>query len=186
MTRVGPAGLPEFPDDLEAVNGARFRDAMRLLPSGVVMVTVSVDGRPWGLTISSCCSLSADPPQILISLSTRTVTCQQILEGGSFGISVLGAGHGEVAALGAATGAPKFVDGYCEASDHEVASPRVRGAVYHLDCRMAAAHEHADHTVIVGAVLSAERTPAEPASEPLIYFDRTYRRVGADLSTVSA
>jgi flavin reductase (DIM6/NTAB) family NADH-FMN oxidoreductase RutF len=184
MTGVDPAGRPQSPEQPEA--GARFRDAMRLLPSGVVMVTVCVDGRPWGLTISSCCSLSAEPPQILISLSTRTVTCRQILDGGRFGISVLGADHGEVAALGAAAGAAKFVDGYCDACDGEVASPRVRGAVYHLDCRLAAAHEHADHTVIVGAVLSADRTPAEPVSDPLIYFDRTYRRVGADLSGATA
>jgi flavin reductase (DIM6/NTAB) family NADH-FMN oxidoreductase RutF len=61
----------------------------------------------------------------------------------------------------------------------------VRGAVYHLDCRLAAAHEHGDHTVIVGAVVGAERTAAEPAADPLIYFDRSYRRVGADLTAVS-
>jgi flavin reductase (DIM6/NTAB) family NADH-FMN oxidoreductase RutF len=186
MTRVGRAGRRLIPEDPEAVNGARFRDAMRLLPAGVVMVTVCVDGRPWGLTISSCCSLSADPPQLLISLGTATVTCRQILDGGGFGISVLGAGHGEVAALGAASGAAKFVDGYCDARDHAVVSPRVRGAVYHLDCRLAAAHEHADHTVIVGAVVSAERTPAEPSGDALVYFDRAYRRVGADLSAIGA
>jgi flavin reductase (DIM6/NTAB) family NADH-FMN oxidoreductase RutF len=106
--------------------------------------------------------------------------------GGSFGISVLGADHGEVAALGAASGAAKFVDGYCDECDLQVTSPRVRGAVYHLDCRLAAAHEHGDHTVIVGAVVSAERTAAEPAADPLIYFDRSYRRVGADLTAVGA
>jgi flavin reductase ActVB len=164
------------------VDAARFRDAMRVLPSGVVMVTVAVDGRPWGLTISSCCSLSAEPPQILISLATRTVTCQQILKTGTFGISVLGAHHGEVADVGAASGAAKFVDGYCDECEIEAGSPRVRDAVYHLDCRLEDVHEHADHTVIVGAVVNAEPTPADRPIEPLIYFDRAYRRLGAGLA----
>jgi flavin reductase (DIM6/NTAB) family NADH-FMN oxidoreductase RutF len=159
---------------------AAFLDAMRMLPAGVVMVTVSVDGRPWGLTVSSCTSLTADPPQILVSLGTRTVTCRQILEGGDFGVSVLAADQLAVAALGAATGVAKFVDDYCDEHEEGPASPRLRGAVYHLDCRSVAAHEHADHTIVVGAVARAFARPDGPG-EPLIYFDRAFRRVGDDI-----
>lgn len=162
------------------LDSSAFLDAMRMLPAGVVMVTVSVDGRPWGLTVSSCTSLTADPPQILVSLGTRTVTCRQILEGGAFGVSVLAADQLEVAALGAATGVAKFVDGYCDEREDEVASPRLRGAVYHLDCRSVAVHEHADHTIVVGAVAQAFARPGGPG-EPLIYFDRAFRRVGDDI-----
>ncbi|MGH2970263.1 MAG: flavin reductase family protein, partial [Solirubrobacteraceae bacterium] len=58
---------------------AAFKAAMRVLAGGVVMVTTRVDGRPWGLTISSCCSLSAEPPQLLVSLGSQTVTCREVL-----------------------------------------------------------------------------------------------------------
>ncbi len=49
-----------------------FRHAMRLLAGGVVVVTTRVDGRPWGLTVSACCSLTAAPPRVLVSLDART------------------------------------------------------------------------------------------------------------------
>jgi flavin reductase (DIM6/NTAB) family NADH-FMN oxidoreductase RutF len=150
---------------------------MRVLPVGVVMVTVSVEGRPWGLTVSSCTSLTADPPQILVSLGTRTVTCREIGASGTFGVSVLAADHLAVAMAGAAAGRPKFVDGYCDEPERGSASPRVRGSVYHLDCRSVGVHEHADHSIVIGAVTRALAPPDGPG-EPLIYFDRAFRRVG--------
>jgi flavin reductase (DIM6/NTAB) family NADH-FMN oxidoreductase RutF len=160
-----------------------FADAMRRLPSGVVMVTVRVGGRPWGLTISSCSSLSAEPPQILISLGSKTVTCREILSSGRFGISVLGADHRHVATLGAAAGVAKFVDEYCsDCYPEDVEMPRVQDALHHLDCTLVASHEHADHTVIVGAVERAFAGAGQNGADPLIYFDRTYRRIGDSLA----
>jgi flavin reductase (DIM6/NTAB) family NADH-FMN oxidoreductase RutF len=164
------------------IDRTKFAHAMRQLPSGVVMVTVRVDGRPWGLTVSSCTSLSADPPQILISLGSKTVTCKEILAGERFGVSILGAEHREVAAFGSAAGAAKFVDDYCTGSECEgVETPRVREALYHLDCSLVAAHQHADHHVIVGAVEQAIAGDGAHRN-PLAYLDGTYRRIGDRLA----
>lgn len=153
---------------------------MRSLASAVVMVTVSVDGRPWGLTISSCRWLATTPPRIVMSLGSRTVTCRQILAGGQFGVAVLGAPHDELAARGAASGAAKFVDEYCEECNSG-GPPRVRGAIHHLDCRLLDAHTHGDHTVIVASVEKSYAHEQDGAADPLIYFDRSYRSVGEDL-----
>ena len=158
-----------------------FRRAMRSLASAVVMVTVSVDERPWGLTISSCRWLGTMPPRILMSLGSGTVTCRQILAGGEFGVAVLGAPHDELAARGAAAGEAKFVDEYCEESD-SAGPPRVRGAIHHLDCRLLDAHSHGDHTVIVASVEKSYVRDQDRDAEPLIYFDRSYRSVGEDLN----
>jgi flavin reductase (DIM6/NTAB) family NADH-FMN oxidoreductase RutF len=171
------------PHPEDEIDRTAFVNAMGQLPSGVVLVTVCVGGRPWGLTISSCSSLSAEPPQILISIGSRTVTCKEIVAGGRFGISVLGAEHREVATLGSATGVAKFVDEYCQACDSDGGEmPRVHDALYHLDCQLVAAHEHADHTVIVGGVDRAVAGPGATVSDPLIYFDRAYRRIGDSLA----
>ena len=45
-----------------------FRAAMSRLAAGVVMVTCHVDDKPWGLTVSACCSVSMDPPLLPVSL----------------------------------------------------------------------------------------------------------------------
>jgi flavin reductase (DIM6/NTAB) family NADH-FMN oxidoreductase RutF len=157
-----------------------FRDAMALLASGLTMVTTRIDGRPWGLTISSCTSLSADPPQVLVSLGTRTVTCRQIAATRRFGLSLLGAHHRRLAQVGAAPGAPKFVDDHCEDEGDEQC-PRVRGALYHLDCDVSHVTAVADHTIFVGQVTRWVPGAVSGSVEPLIYFDRGYRGVTANL-----
>ncbi len=159
-----------------------FRQAMRLHSGGVVMVTIWIDGRPWGLTISSCCSISAEPPQVLISLGSQTVTCEQVESTGRFGISLLSTRHIELAEVGAATGSPKFVDEYCEpAGDIEEGSPQVRDALYHLDCVVRASHQIADHTIFIGSVRETLCETEPGKLDPLIYFDRAYREVGGGL-----
>jgi flavin reductase (DIM6/NTAB) family NADH-FMN oxidoreductase RutF len=161
-----------------------LRDAMRLLPSGVVLVTVVHEGRPWGLTISSCSCLTMDPPQLIVSLRTDTITCRSILDGGSFGVAVLGADQVDLARIGAASGAPKFIDAWCDPASVDGGAPRVRGARYHLGCETVATHAHGDHTLVVGGPHRSH--PGTPGvGDPLVYVDRAFRRVGAPLGTPS-
>ena len=39
--------------------------SMRALAAGVVTLATRFGGEPWGLTISWCCSVSLEPPQLL-------------------------------------------------------------------------------------------------------------------------
>jgi len=155
-----------------------FKSAMGLLASGVVMVTTWHEGRPWGLTISSCCSLTLRPQQILISLRSATVSCRQALSSGRFGVSILGADQKEVAEFGAAPGQAKFIDELC-ADAVPPAGPAIPGALRHLDCAVADDHPVGDHTIIVGRVLQITGPPAGDAdAAPLLYYDRAFRRIG--------
>ena len=163
-------GLLSVPTD----EVAGLEAAAGLLSVGVVVVTVDVDGRAWGQTIGSCTSLTATPPQVLISLKTRTVACTQILELQEFGISILSADQVLVAELGASRSSAKFVDEHCETPVHP---PRIRGAVHHLDCRLAAEHDHGDQTIIVGDVIHIIDGDGV-TQDPLILFDRGLHRVG--------
>ena len=159
-----------------------FRRAMRQLAGGVVMVTTHVDERPWGLTISAFCSVSVDPPQILISLASRTVTCTQIQESGEFGISLLAEKHLPLAEVGAATGAPKFVDEFCDSDPRGQKPPRVKDALYHLDCVVTSTHLAGDHTLFIARVEDAVGAASEAAPNPLLYFDQAYRQMGEGLT----
>ena len=86
--------------EAEADVAAGFRDAMGQLATGVVMVTCYVDGRPWGLTVSACCSVSVSPPLLLVSLSKQTASAQAIADDGRFGVSILGEALIDVARFG--------------------------------------------------------------------------------------
>lgn len=175
----------------QTVDGDLFKAAMRVLPSGVFMVTTRVDGRPWGLTVSACCSVSADPPQLLISLGRHTISRERIAEDGGFGVSILHANHKPLAELGARPGDTKFIDGFLEGSGPDdgfsegagpldVHSPVVAGALCHLDCEVAQSVEISTHTIFIGSVrriVGVERN--EP--RPLLYFDRRFHDLGTPI-----
>lgn len=154
-----------------------FRDAMGELASGVVMVTCHVDGRPWGLTVSACCSVSLEPPLLLVSLAERTVSAAAIGEHGRFGVSVLGERAVEVARLGAAPGQPKFVDGHVLDPGAHLGSgtPIVAHALAHVDCAVEQRVPAGDHVIYLGRVLDVHR---QPGDRPLLYYARAFRGLG--------
>ncbi len=161
------------------VDSEAFRAAMRMLAGAVVMVTARVGERVWGLTISSCCSISASPPQVLISLSHGASALPAIRETKRFGISILRAHQKALAELGGAPGGPKHVDAFCERQG-ERESTMLAGALYHLDCRVDRAFEASDHKLIIGTVEAAIAGAGaeDDLAGPLLYFDRTFRTLG--------
>lgn len=178
---VEEAGIVSEPaTEAEPVPEEHFLNAMRRLASGVALVTTRVDGRPWGLTISSFCSLTLTPPQVIISLGSETVSCKQILEQENFGVSVLGENQEELARVGAASGVAKFVDDYCadsvDRSEGTCETPAAKGALCHLDCTVVRTMTIASHTVIVGLVTGTVFSEPEPKREPLVYVDRMFCR----------
>ena len=164
-------GLIEADDAF--VDAERFKTAMRAFATGVVIVTVEVDGRIWGLTINSCCSISASPPQVLISLAHGASCREPLLRTRRFGLSVLAAGQRELAELGAVPGGPKYIDAFSEHPGAEVPAT-IAGALAHLDCSVAETVEVSDHTLVIGLVEHA----TVGGGEPLLYFDRSFHRLG--------
>lgn len=149
-----------------------FADAMSALATGVAMVTSWVDGRAWGLTVSAFASVSADPPTVLVSVGSGTVTARAIEDAGSFGVSILGEQHRALARRGSAVGAPKFLDPFRGRSAATGPSPAVAGALAHLDCDVSRSVREADHTIFFGRVRDVR---ASAGGDPLLYFRRAYR-----------
>ncbi len=146
-----------------AVPAPEFAEAMSALASGVVLVTCRVGGRPWGLTVTAFTSVSADPPLVLVSLRSSTASTGAIKASRRFGVSILADDQEAVARHGSTPGAPKFVD--------DLAVP---GALAHLDCELHEAIDVADHTLLLGRVVSTRVTDE---GAPLVYHRRAYRTV---------
>lgn len=169
-----------FPaDNLDTT--AVFREAMSRLAGTVVVVTSTIDGRPWGMTVSACCSVSASPPTLLIALGNQTTSRHTILSTGSFGVSILDVGNVPAALRGSQARAPKFLDGLCDHdADAGASNPSVRGALAQIDCAVSEAFEIHDHTLFIGAVNDV--TLGDPGGRPLLYFDRAFRAIGECVS----
>ncbi|HEY7346357.1 MAG TPA: flavin reductase family protein [Gaiella sp.] len=159
--------------------GARRRDvaaheyvaAMTSLASGVVVVTGRHEGRPWGMTVTAFASVSVEPPTVLVSLGSRTVSAGAIAATGAFGVSILTRDQLDVAEYGARSGAPKFLDTLVERGERASASPAIANALAHFDCTVVDAVDVADHTVFFGDVRAVR---SGRCGEPLVYHGRGY------------
>jgi flavin reductase (DIM6/NTAB) family NADH-FMN oxidoreductase RutF len=86
-----------------------FFDVMASFPSGVAIVTtVAEDGAPRGLTTTAVCSISADPPTVLVcvDLASRTLAALRVRR--RFVVNFIGEGRSELCLLFASKEEDKF------------------------------------------------------------------------------
>src|SRR5258707_1450098 len=73
-----------------AIDPQSFKQAMRQCAGAVALVTVGAEpGRRTGLTVTSACSLSDDPPSLLVCVNRNASAHTRIREEGHFVINFL-------------------------------------------------------------------------------------------------
>jgi flavin reductase (DIM6/NTAB) family NADH-FMN oxidoreductase RutF len=156
------------------IEGRDFRQALGQFATGVTIVTTrDALGRPMGLTVNAFCSVSLDPPLVLVCIDNRSDTHDGFEASGVFGISVLSeAQEGWSRRFGAA-GKEKFQPADLIVGETGVAL--VPGALAHIECRISARLPGGDHTIYVGEVLRLHVTPGRP----LLYHASGYARLDA-------
>ena len=153
-----------------------LKEAMARLASGVVLVTNWVEGRPWGITVSSCTSLSTHPPLILVCVAEGAVSARAIMEQQSFGVGILTAEQIDLANRAAAPGQPKFIDELVS-EESAMGSPAIRQALANIHCELYNAMNVGDHIVFVGEVRDVSLGSSRV---PLVYFERELRALRPD------
>lgn len=149
-----------------------FKDAMATFPSGVTIVTTTdAEGRWWGFTATSFCSVSMDPPLVLVCLS-RNAQCYAAFEQAErWVVHVVDPGDTDLALRFATRGADKFADTGFTADGRGL--PVLDRACVTLDCRVHARHPGGDHTILIGEV---EHTTLRPGT-PAVYYKRGFRNL---------
>jgi len=156
-----------------SVDSREFRRTLAQFASGVTVVTTrDATGRPHGLTASSFCSVSLDPPLVLVCLDNRLEARRAVAEVGHFAVSVLAETQESLSRQFATGGPDKFAG--VELSSGESGAPLVAGALAHIECRLKDAHVAGDHTIFVGIVERA----SVGAGRPLLYHGSAYHRLG--------
>lgn len=154
------------------VDQIAFRNALACFASGVTVVTAPGDGQgPVGVTVSAFCSLSLDPPLILVCLDNRTGCIAQFLEpGAGFTVNVLAA---DQHALSDSFAGPQTFDlhghGYAMGA---TGAPVLDGVAAALACHTHAIHDGGDHRIVVGRVADVQ---VARDKAPLVYFQSSYR-----------
>ncbi|HEY4276808.1 MAG TPA: flavin reductase family protein [Conexibacter sp.] len=158
----GPSGL-----DRELL-----RDVLSSFPAGVVIVTALDGERPVGLTVNAFCSVSADPPLVLVCVDKGSNTLAAISDAGAFTVNILAAGREQLALLFASKARDKFSAlAWREAPGGAGGPVLSEDAAAYLACRVERAIEAGDHWIFIGAV-SAAGVHEEPV--PLLYHRRAF------------
>lgn len=159
------------------ISSDEFRAALSKFASGVTVVTTKDnDGNLYGITVSAFCSLSLEPPLILICIEKSAACHFAVSESGVFAVNVLSADqahHSDHFAL-------SIPDKFRTVEHDQTANglPLLKESIVSLECELVNSHENGDHTIFVGKV---EKTFLNGGSEPLLYFDGLYRSVGESI-----
>lgn len=132
----------------------QFRSGMRRLMGAVTAIAARLpDGSPVGLAATAVCSVSTEPPTLLVCVNQSSSLGKAIDVGQTFSVNLLGVEHEELArSFGGMTGrdqAQRFTHGPWELDGQ---TPLLRDAVAAFECRVTHAHESGSHFVLMGAV----------------------------------
>jgi flavin reductase ActVB len=153
-----------------------FRNALAQFASGVtVVITRNGAGNPVGFTASAFCSLSLDPPLILVCLQKDADCYSAFMEAETFAVSILASGQAGIAQR-FATKAIDKLQGTPVTATPVSGLPRIEGASAWLDCRIHSRPDGGDHTILVGEVLAA----GVGEDQPLLHFNRVFGRFEPD------
>jgi flavin reductase (DIM6/NTAB) family NADH-FMN oxidoreductase RutF len=157
-----------------AVDAETFREIMSRWASGITVVTCRRDGEAHGMTASAFCSVSLEPPLVLVCIDRRHRTHRFIREQGAFGVHILGA---EMEGLSNRCAGFLGERGHClEDLPHRTevtGAPILNDALSWMDCTLWETYEGGDHTIYVGEIQAG----GAGDGGPLLWFERGYRRL---------
>ena len=149
-----------------------FRSALAQFASGVTVVTTrDANDKKHGITVSAFCSVSLEPPMVLICIEKTTGSHYAFGESGAFVVNILASSQSDVSEHFASRVDEKFGD--VEHSLNEDGVPVLTDAIATLRCTLRHSLDGGDHSIFVGLVESVDIR----GGNPLIYFDRDYHRL---------
>ncbi|KUL39445.1 flavin reductase family protein [Actinoplanes awajinensis] len=161
---------------------ATFRSVMSAFPSGVTVVTtLGADGAPLGVTCSATCSVSLEPPLLLVCLNRNSRVLSALVDRGQFIVNFLRDSRERTSSLFASSTMNRFETARWQPSRRGGLPLLSADSLAHAECDVAGVIDAGDHTIVVGAAVDGG--VHDEASGPLMYWRRRYGRWPAEDDT---
>lgn len=169
----GDAGRSVEPSTAPAVGEAAFKSAMRQVASAVSIVTSKAGDRIDGLAATNVCTVSADPPMLLVCVRQGVAAEPLIAEAGAFAVSFLTEEQHRIARLFSIARGPaaRFADGRWLGG--VTGAPMLEGALASFDCVVEDRFTSGGNSIYLGRVVGA----SSHDGACLIYRDGSFRRL---------
>jgi flavin reductase len=156
-----------------------YRDAMARLGAAVNVITSDGPAGRSGCTASAVCSVTDDPPTLLLCLNRNSDNNAVFRQNGVVCVNTLTASHEDLSGIFAGAPGYDMAGRFAAATWQTLAtgSPVLLGASVSFDCKIIQTTEVGTHTVFFCEV---EAIQSGDLHEGLIYFGRAYHRVAAE------
>ena len=164
--------------DVPSVAPESFTGALAAAANGVCVVTTAAGGRRAGLTVSSMCSVCAEPPLLLACVNLDNEFDELAARAGTFAVNILESRHAALATVFAGlVEPPPRPDGLApdrfDAGDWgtlATGAPTLADALVSLDCTLDSTLERGTHRIWIGRVVALATSPGVP----LVYTSRAF------------
>ena len=156
------------------IPSAEYLAGMRRLAAAVTIVTTRAGDVPAGLTATSVCSLTAEPPRLLACINREVDAHKLIARSRIFAVNLLTPAHRDLADLFGGrtetTGPARFAAGRWTTG--RTGTPLLADAAAAFECRLVEAIDAGTHSIFIGEVEAI--TLLGDDAPPLAYHDRAY------------
>ena len=150
----------------------QFLEGMSKAASSVTVVTTDGAAGRAGVTVSAMCSVSADPPALLICVHHMSAAAEVIERNGVFCVNLLSERQSAVSDTFAGRMTTADGDRFACADwvPNASGTPRLEGALAAFDCHVADVRRFGSHVIFTAEVVAI----AQEDGLPLIYGQRSY------------
>lgn len=171
---TGNAGAP-------GLDAGQFRAGMARMSGACTIITAGHQGNRAGLTATAVCSVSAEPPRMLVCVNRNVWAYQVIQASQRLGVNVLDAQHEGLAKRFAGmvqgvSGSDRFLEGDWQDSAHGV--PLLRDALVSFEGRVIEETVSGTHSIFLCDVIDV--ATSDSGASALVYFNRHFVPIAAD------
>lgn len=155
------------------IDATSYKAGMRQLTAGVTLVTtLGADSRRSGLTATAVCSVSAEPPILLVCVNRHSGSYAAIRDAKRFAVNVLAAADVDLSNrfASATAGEERFLHGKWD--QLTTGAPTLANALAVFDCELLEVKDMGSHGVFFGQVVDVRVLTDD--LPPLLYGEGNY------------
>ena len=154
----------------------QYRRAMRRVASTVNVISITVRGRPLGITATAVSSLSMEPPSLLACINRAANVHASMADLANFRVNILHRDQEDIAGMFAdrSREEQRFLSGWELDGD---LPPRLIDAQASILCRRIDHHQFGTHSIFIGVI---EDVCVREDVSPLLYWNGRYGGITAD------
>jgi flavin reductase (DIM6/NTAB) family NADH-FMN oxidoreductase RutF len=156
------------------VTPSEFRTALARFATGVTVVTTTLDQAYFGLTVNAFCSVSLDPPLVLVSLDHTSQTYPIIRQSGVFAVNILALEQEPLALRFASKDLHIKTFDDIPLRPGETGAPLFEESVARIECRLATEYPAGDHALMLGEVVHVDVSAGGLEQAPLLYYRSSF------------